>query len=374
MSTPSTVLALAIMTLTLSPGNVSAQFEPAEPINDHEYSEIVGSIYSKLAARFNADFSLPEKVYLTSASCGEPNAFYELEENQIVLCSELIDLMADIVLSSTDDELMQTIGLSAQILFTLYHELGHALIDVLDLAVLGREEDAADQLASVLMSEEPILALWAADFWRTVSGLGETEYPDIDTFAGAHGLNEQRYYNIMCWTYGADPLVRGYVVVLSELPFDRARGCEDEYDTMASAWERVLGLYLRNPATFSGLDPGRNASGSWSFVESMQDEAGEVRCTASGTMHLWQSGEELKGDVAQVGTCAFPGALMDNSEESGFEGGVVLGNQLGFDVDGCRYTGAFEGPDRVRLDGVKTCTFDNDDLVLTLSGRWTAVR
>src|SRR4051812_6372549 len=35
--------------------------------------------------------------------------------------------------------------------FILYHELGHALIDLLGLPVLGHEEDAADNLASIMM-------------------------------------------------------------------------------------------------------------------------------------------------------------------------------------------------------------------------------
>jgi hypothetical protein len=374
MSRSCSLIALSIIAFTLSTDRVSAQFEPAAALSDHEYSDIVGAIYSKLATRFNADFALPETVYLTSASCGDPNAFYNPEETRIVLCSELIDLMADGALASDDDEKLQTIVLTSQILFTLYHELGHALIDIFDLPVLGREEDASDQLASVLMSEEPILALWAADFWRSVSGLGGDEYPEIETFADTHGLNEQRYYNLMCWAYGGDPLVRGYIVAFSELPFDRAQGCEDEYDQMASAWAQLLAPYLKDPTTFSELDPGRNASGAWRFVESRQDDAGEVRCIASGTLGLWQTGEDLTGNMTQDGTCAVSGAFIDDSGEYGFQGGIVLGDQLGFDLDSCRYTGAFEGPDRVRIEGTVTCTLDDDDPSLTLSGRWTAVR
>ncbi|HYI71139.1 MAG TPA: DUF4344 domain-containing metallopeptidase, partial [Skermanella sp.] len=38
--------------------------------------------------------------------------------------------------------------------FILYHELGHALIDQLGLPVLGHEEDAADNLASIMMIPE----------------------------------------------------------------------------------------------------------------------------------------------------------------------------------------------------------------------------
>src|SRR3546814_15326340 len=36
-------------------------------------------------------------------------------------------------------------------IFTLFHELGHALVDKLEIPVLGREEDAVDALAVLLM-------------------------------------------------------------------------------------------------------------------------------------------------------------------------------------------------------------------------------
>jgi hypothetical protein len=55
--------------------------------------------------------------------------------------------------------------------FTLHHELGHALIDQLDLPVLGREEDAVDHLATIMMlpvQAEPVmdrLIVAAADGW-----------------------------------------------------------------------------------------------------------------------------------------------------------------------------------------------------------------
>ena len=35
--------------------------------------------------------------------------------------------------------------------FTLYHETGHLLVHELDLPVLGKEEDAADALAVILI-------------------------------------------------------------------------------------------------------------------------------------------------------------------------------------------------------------------------------
>lgn len=57
-------------------------------------------------------------------------------------------------------------------MFIFLREVGHAMIDVLDLPIVGQEEDAADQLATVFFSQEPVLATWAANFWGEGRGGG----------------------------------------------------------------------------------------------------------------------------------------------------------------------------------------------------------
>lgn len=51
--------------------------------------------------------------------------------------------------------------------FVLYHEVGHALIDMLDIPVLGKEEDAVDGFAAVLATTMDLddVALAAADIF-----------------------------------------------------------------------------------------------------------------------------------------------------------------------------------------------------------------
>ncbi|MFT5637525.1 MAG: hypothetical protein ACI861_000339, partial [Paracoccaceae bacterium] len=57
----------------------------------------------------------------------------------------------------------------ANTIFFIYHELGHALIDLLRLPVFGQEEDAADVLGVVLSetindeNDNEIIMLAAAD-------------------------------------------------------------------------------------------------------------------------------------------------------------------------------------------------------------------
>lgn len=131
----------------------------------------------------------------------------------------------------------------------LYHELGHALIEVLMLPVLGQEEDAADVLAAILVDirQEPGAALRVA---RNSALSMQQDARDAKRNGrkwemwDEHGPDMQRYFNLVCLIYGADPKARGQFALDMELPDYRAELCADEYDLAASSW----GIYLDDMA------------------------------------------------------------------------------------------------------------------------------
>ena len=129
------------------------------------------------------------------------------------------------------------------VLSTFYHELGHAMIDVMHLPVLGQEEDAADILSVILTND-----LWEEDMARQTAlataksfWISAAEYEDdASSYADVHGLNLQRYYTHVCLFYGANPDARGDFLASTDLPADRAEGCADEYTLASESW----GVYL----------------------------------------------------------------------------------------------------------------------------------
>lgn len=132
-----------------------------------------------------------------------------------------------------------------EVLATFYHELGHALIDILALPVLGKEEDAADHLSVVMMNniwdEESAVQILASDATAFAlradqSGAGEEEA----AYADVHSLDAQRYYNVVCLFYGANPDKRAGFAEELGLPQDRAETCPDEWQAAASSWDAVL--------------------------------------------------------------------------------------------------------------------------------------
>lgn len=140
----------------------------------------------------------------------------------------------------TADEATQGF-VESNLLGIFYHEFGHALIDILDLPIFGQEEDAADVLSVFLMSElfEEETAVQLA--YDTAFGfLGEAEQVDEVAYWGVHGPDLQRYYNLVCLFYGANPEERDDVAEDLGLPEERAEYCPDEYDQAAHSWGGAL--------------------------------------------------------------------------------------------------------------------------------------
>ncbi|MBJ6988849.1 DUF4344 domain-containing metallopeptidase [Devosia sp. MC521] len=93
-------------------------------------------------------------------------------------------------------------------LFTLYHETAHLLIDKLNLPVLGREEDAADTIATYVMLEKksPDMnrALQdAAEGWLTTARNYQAAF-NIEDYTAGYSPDRHRAYQIMCLMVGAD--------------------------------------------------------------------------------------------------------------------------------------------------------------------------
>ncbi len=125
------------------------------------------------------------------------------------------------------------------LLAIFYHELGHAVIDQLQVPIFGQEEDAADALSILLIdalydeeSAEAIAYDSAALFWA--------EAQEEPAFWDVHGPDEQRFFNTICLFYGAAPDDREDFANELGLPLERASGCEDEFWLASESWNAVL--------------------------------------------------------------------------------------------------------------------------------------
>lgn len=188
---------------------------------------------------------LPEQgltLTLVMRSCDEANAFYDTEEKSIVYCYEELQDTQTNFQQLEGQEQDQLNPKETQLFasgwrdFVFYHELGHALIDQLEIPMLGREEDVADQISTYIwVHREDSEAILNGAIY-TFSA--QDDEVDHETLADVHSLNAQRYYNLMCWVYGADS--ERYSEAGEQLPDERREGCEYEYWQLQNAIEQLL--------------------------------------------------------------------------------------------------------------------------------------
>jgi hypothetical protein len=206
-------------------------------------------LFEEIAAGLNDTFALPVDLPIVFMECGEENAFYDPDKGEIHMCYELINQFIEtFARHSKTPEAAVTATLDA-VAFVLFHELGHALIHIYELPATGKEEDAVDQLATLLLiegvGEEGEVA--AIDGARSFS-LGEN-LKGVDAnklaFWDEHSLGPQRFYNILCWVYGQNTEKWAHLVKNGNLPKERAERCSEEYEKMSNAWGTLLDPYFK---------------------------------------------------------------------------------------------------------------------------------
>jgi hypothetical protein len=144
--------------------------------------------------------------------------------------------------------------------FTLMHEMGHLLISELGLPVLGREEDAADQLGFMglflLHGRQHDATFYAklmdvADYWRLEWRNAERNGDGIALW-DSHALDAQRFYTLACLAYGSDPQRMEWIIQATDLPEERAFYCDQEYAQALHAVNWLKEHFRRKPGEPAG--------------------------------------------------------------------------------------------------------------------------
>ena len=64
--------------------------------------------------------------------------------------------------------------------------------------------------------------------------------PKLKDFANEHGLPAQRFFNLLCISYGSDSKAFGDIVTKGYLPADRAEQCDGEYKQVKYAFGKLI--------------------------------------------------------------------------------------------------------------------------------------
>ncbi|MBO0763794.1 MAG: hypothetical protein J2P50_04275, partial [Hyphomicrobiaceae bacterium] len=66
----------------------------------------------------------------------------------------------------------------------------------------------------------------------------------LKDFSDTHGSPAERFYNLLCIAFGANPDLFADIVTKGYLPVERAIGCEDEYRQLALAFNSLIGPHI----------------------------------------------------------------------------------------------------------------------------------
>jgi hypothetical protein len=222
------------------------------PPNDPAFQPIYDALkqnhtLEKLQQIFSP-FRLPMDMTIKTTQCGMSNAWYQ--RPTLTICYEyLADILKNLPQEGAPSGVTQTDAILGQFYYVVFHEMGHAMFDALNVPLFGRPEDAADEFAAYLMlhlgSKE--------DARRLITGAAYSYKNDIQgtkvtaplaAFSDVHGAPAQRFYNLLCMAYGADRETFADLVDKGYLPQARAKACRTEYGELNFAFQQLIKPYL----------------------------------------------------------------------------------------------------------------------------------
>jgi len=239
----------------VQPGTVEARWQkPHGEENLVGYELLKASETRSLAKSLATAFELPNPLLIKAVNGFGGGPFYNPEDNSITLPYEFPAVVFNVIVQSNPEGTPTEWGEAAGAVnsFILAHEFSHALIHNFELPVLGREEDAADGIATVVLlkaQEGGLYAIDAAEFWEAFSG--RQDPPDLAEYADNHSFDRQRADNILCWVAGSDEGILEAFLENEILPEDRLAACPGEWNLLQSSAEQVLDPHLVNGANLT---------------------------------------------------------------------------------------------------------------------------
>ncbi|EGU43158.1 hypothetical protein VII00023_18359 [Vibrio ichthyoenteri ATCC 700023] len=220
---------------------------PANPNEQQAQSAIKESEINPLVADL-ANQYFPFSQTLTVQYGGEEGPLYDPEIHTIHIPYEFYHQALQYFIANNYQEKYgrsPQLGTIDTLLHTLLHEAGHAYIADRNIPVLGKEEDAVDNFAAIIMLEYieggDEATISAADMFAFESQQ-RPDYYDWGEYIDEHSFDLQRYFSTLCLVYGNDP--KKYATLLNEIEQDylseRQQFCRYQYQAINNNWHRYL--------------------------------------------------------------------------------------------------------------------------------------
>jgi hypothetical protein len=201
--------------------------------------------------QFMAPLRLPKELKIVAKDCGAPTLPY-VPGGPVAICYEAIGQIIQVARKIyPDDATSQARVITGATIEVVLHESAHAIFDILEVPLWGREDDAADRLAALLMLQfgedmERITINGTAEYFRALADT-EKAWSGSD-YANRASPNAQRYFNYLCIAVAADPAVFGGAIAHGTIPPFRASDCSHEYQQIITAFYLRIMPYIDTDA------------------------------------------------------------------------------------------------------------------------------
>jgi hypothetical protein len=189
---------------------------------------------------------LPSKITVKMDQCGGALTAPYKGRGAVTICYEHLAAIRDtapqdgFVSFGQGRQLTADQAVAGGIARLILYETSFAVFDVLKIPVWGRLEEAADNVTALIMLE------FGEDLaWTTILGsawylaqrglLGTGFFSDA-----ARPLEAQRFYNYLCFAYGAQAKAYEFLVNGFNLPPERAKLCREEYFKLRRAFRTTF--------------------------------------------------------------------------------------------------------------------------------------
>jgi hypothetical protein len=216
--------------------------EPRDPKLQGVYERMKQRQVLEEFSRFLAPLRLPTTLRVWAFQCDTVNAYYKPDYRAIHMCYEYLDdLEKNAPQTVSPEGFTRAEALIGGFVSVLLHETGHALYDLLNVPVFGREEDAADQIAGFIGLQfgkdvSKLVTRGAASIWLA-EARGALVPP---SYSDEHSTGGERFYNYLCLGYGGDPDTFQDLIAKGWLPKSRAANCADEYQQVKQAFSKTI--------------------------------------------------------------------------------------------------------------------------------------
>lgn len=162
---------------------------------------------------------------------------------------------------------------------TLYHEVGHMLVSHFQLPILGKEEDAADNIATIMLlsaqdDEKDAALIDSANSFFYSNNEAAPEIED-EALYDVHSLDLQRAFQVICLMVGSDAELFGDVADEVGIDPERQESCSFDYEQIAGNWQRLNETFITQgsngqPITVSYEEPGEEEAGAAELLQQSQ--------------------------------------------------------------------------------------------------------